>query len=185
MREIDWAEDYYPLERFATGPAASNGDIAILRAGFDLFTKQKEERLRKVAALVEKYDGVTLDHSDGSLMDLNRFFAERLEQLPVHHQISFEWAEVCLDTSIYIGETAILRRPQLGWAILEEEDPIHPYFHEIGLSSGTLKVPIFSLVFTYARNILDRYVASPELYTHQFLQMIRDLNGYMPEVRYN
>ncbi|MEQ8293914.1 MAG: hypothetical protein RIA08_17060 [Roseovarius sp.] len=184
MKSIDWKNDYYPLETFVTGPTASGGDLAAVRAGLDLLIHQKEERLRKLAALVGKYS-VVLDHSDQSLMDLNAFVSEGLEPHALHDHISFEWAEVCLDTGTYIGETAILRHPDLEWAILEEQDPIHPYYHDIGLRSGTLQAPIFSLAFTYARNILDRNVAFPELYTHQFLLMIRDVRSYLAEERIN
>ncbi|MEM7599287.1 MAG: hypothetical protein AAF382_16455 [Pseudomonadota bacterium] len=171
---IDWEDDYYPLTAFATGRNATGGDLKIAQEGFELFCVQREERIRKLSKLVYNF-GIDLDFSEQSLASLNRFYSSGIERHETKGQIAYEWAEVTLDIGVYIGEVIRKKWPVFRWALLEEEDPIHPFFHDIGLTSGPLKAPLFSVLFTYARNMIEDDLKFESLAESQFEMMVQDL----------
>lgn len=151
---INWENQYYPLEVFITGKEASNGDVELVRSGLKLMLSQRSERVAKLRRFVG-FQGIHLENDKGELIKLCEFFTKNVEFHFQEYLISNEWAEFCLDVAVFIGETARQRFPSIRWAILEEQDPEHPYYLDIGITDGhNVHLDVFEHMLGFANNVL-------------------------------
>jgi hypothetical protein len=110
---MEWHEyELYLPVRFGLHSALSRKDA---RVEYENLMAQKEQRIVLLADLVG-HDGVTLDGSDESVQALNDWFIAHAEEDEVRRGfISGRWVSVAIDIALYLGETLIVRHPNLRW----------------------------------------------------------------------
>ena len=170
--KIDWESRYSSLPLFVTGRKASEGDLAIIRAGLRKMLSQREKRIRKLSRFVSTY-GIQLDGSYEEAVKLCNFFIENIEFGPKNEWMSSNWLEFCIDTGVFIGEVIRTRVPNTEWGIVEETWDSHPDYHEIGILKDTGQyIPIYKSIIVFGNSVLLGHVVDDDLRSTFFARMM-------------
>lgn len=167
-------DDYYPME-FPRFGLTADDDVAVARAGFELFMAQKKERITKLSILF-RINNVPFGKSDEELSAMNQFVYDNLSShADFPNQIEGVWVECALDLTAYLGEIIIERCPNVEWAVFDDRDQDDMDYLEIGLRNihnRKLYYPLFSSILGALKQNFHSKVHEPKMRTSFFYGLV-------------